>query len=99
MNYYDRKIRELEDRIISLEGEVKRLKPKRTRFEPPNMTELINYISENDLQVDAYAFKDFYESKNWMVGKNKMKDWKAAVRNWSRGNKSETQPKRRLQEI
>ena len=30
-------------------------------------------------------FVDFYESKNWMVGKNKMKDWKAAVRTWEKG--------------
>jgi hypothetical protein len=34
--------------------------------------------------VDADAFVDFYESKGWLVGKNKMKDWKAAVRTWER---------------
>lgn len=34
--------------------------------------------------VDAERFVDFYSSKGWMVGKNKMKDWKAAVRNWGR---------------
>jgi hypothetical protein len=34
--------------------------------------------------IDAEAFIDFYSSKNWMIGKNKMKDWKAAVRTWER---------------
>lgn len=37
--------------------------------------------------IDADAFVDFYSSKNWMVGKNKMKDWKSAVRNWERRDK------------
>lgn len=32
--------------------------------------------------LDAQRFHDFYSSKGWMVGKNKMKDWKAAARNW-----------------
>jgi hypothetical protein len=35
-------------------------------------------------RVDAQRFVDFYESKGWMVGKSKMKDWKAAYRNWNR---------------
>ena len=34
--------------------------------------------------MDADRFVDFYESKGWMVGKNKMKDWRAAVRTWER---------------
>ena len=32
--------------------------------------------------MDEYRFVDFYEAKGWMIGKNKMKDWKAAVRTW-----------------
>ena len=38
--------------------------------------------------VDPARFVDFYSSKGWMVGKNKMKDWKAAVRNWENSNKA-----------
>ena len=34
--------------------------------------------------INAERFFDFYVSKNWMIGKNKMKDWKAALRNWAR---------------
>ena len=37
---------------------------------------------QNNLEIDVNKFINFYESKGWMVGKNKMKDWKAAVRNW-----------------
>ena len=42
------------------------------------------YCEERQNLVDAEQFYDFYESKNWMVGKNKMKDWKACVRTWER---------------
>ena len=34
--------------------------------------------------VDAERFVDFYAAKDWMIGRNRMKDWKAAVRNWAR---------------
>jgi hypothetical protein len=37
---------------------------------------------QNNLDVDGNKFINFYESKGWMVGKNKMKDWKAAIRTW-----------------
>ena len=33
--------------------------------------------------IDAQQFIDFYEAKGWMIGKNKMKDWRAAVRTWT----------------
>ena len=42
------------------------------------------YCQERGNKVDPQAFVDFYESKGWMVGKNKMKNWKAAVRTWVR---------------
>jgi hypothetical protein len=40
--------------------------------------------------VNASVFVDFYESKNWMVGKNKMKDWKASVRTWEHNDKDKS---------
>jgi len=58
---------------------------KRTAFEPPAIEEIKAYILEKGYSFDAESFFDFYESKGWFVGKNKMKDWKAAVRNWHRG--------------
>ena len=64
---------------------------KERRFTPPSHTEVQEYCTENGYHVDADAFIDFYQMKDWMVGKNKMKDWRAAVRNWHRREK---QPKR-----
>lgn len=62
---------------------------KRTAFVPPTLEEVKIYVREKEYAfVDAERFFDFYESKGWMVGKNKMKDWKAAIRNWHRGNRA-----------
>lgn len=57
---------------------------KSTRFVPPTLSEVQDYIQKNNYSVDALTFIDFYTSKGWMVGSNKMKDWKAAVRTWQR---------------
>lgn len=57
---------------------------KTKRFSPPTHAEIEDYCRETNRNIDIDRFIDFYESKGWYVGKNKMKDWKAAVRNWSR---------------
>lgn len=57
---------------------------KSTRFVPPSLIDVQEYIQKNNYLVDASTFIDFYTSKGWMVGSNKMKDWKAAVRTWQR---------------
>lgn len=54
------------------------------RFTPPNVEEVAAYCQERGNSISPEAFMDYYSSKGWMVGKNKMKDWKAAVRNWER---------------
>lgn len=59
------------------------------RFVPPTPNEVLQYATEKGLWIDADKFCDFYESKGWMVGKNKMKDWKAAVRGWCSRNKTD----------
>ena len=63
------------------------------RFSPPTIEEIRNYINEKGYSFEAENFFDFYESKGWFVGKNKMKDWKAAVRNWARGEKERSKAK------
>lgn len=63
------------------------------RFSPPTLTEVIDYCFERGNSVDAEKFYDFYESKGWMVGKNKMKDWKAAVRTWEKGKEKSSEKK------
>jgi len=57
------------------------------RFTPPSVYEVSTYCQEQGLDVDADRFVDFYETKGWMVGKSKMKDWKAACRNWARSSR------------
>lgn len=64
-------------------------KEKASHFKPPSVTEVENYCREKEYRIDCERFVDFYRSKDWMVGKNKMKDWRAAVRNWARGNRLE----------
>lgn len=55
------------------------------RFQKPTLDELIAYKQKANLAlVDCEAFYDFYESKGWVIGKNPMKDWQAAMRNWER---------------
>ncbi|MBQ2680428.1 MAG: hypothetical protein IJF97_00675 [Eggerthellaceae bacterium] len=63
-------------------------------FAPPTAEEVAEYIGERGYAVDADRFIDFYASKGWMVGKNKMKDWKAAVRNWARRDTPSSTPSR-----
>lgn len=61
-------------------------KPTIKRFKPPAVEEVQAYCKERKNNVDAQRFVDFYEAKGWMLGKNKMKDWKAAVRTWERND-------------
>lgn len=59
------------------------------RFVPPTLEEVRAYVAERHSPVDPQRFIDFYASKGWMVGKNRMKDWKAAVRTWEKRRKEE----------
>lgn len=59
----------------------------RKPFIPPTVEEVRAYCTERGNNVDPQAFIDFYESKGWMIGKNKMKDWKAAVRTWEQSDR------------
>jgi hypothetical protein len=61
------------------------------KFTPPTLDEVKAYCQERNNSVDPEKWYDFYVSKGWMIGKNKMKDWKAAVRTWERGCDSKPQ--------
>lgn len=65
---------------------------REARFTPPSVEEVAAYCLERENNVDASRFVDFYSSKGWMVGKSKMKDWKAAVRNWERNSDAKATP-------
>jgi len=58
-------------------------KKSNTRFAPPTREELAAYIAEKGYKVDADRWMAYYESNGWKVGRNPMKDWKAAVRTWA----------------
>ena len=55
-------------------------------FNKPKLSEVKDYCLERNNNIDAEAFIAFYESKGWMVGKNKMKDWKSAIITWEKKN-------------
>lgn len=66
---------------------------KESRFVKPSLDEIQEYCAERKNSINAIAFYDFYESKNWYVGKNKMRDWKAAVRTWEQRDKKDDKKK------
>lgn len=60
---------------------------RKDKFIKPTLEEVKNYCEERNNGIDAEQFIDFYESKDWLIGKNKMKDWKACIRTWERRTK------------
>ena len=63
-------------------------KAKAKRFAKPNVEDIIDYCNERNNHVDAQKFYDYYSSNGWKVGKNPMKDWKAAVRTWEKNTEA-----------
>lgn len=61
-------------------------------FIPPLLEDVKAYCQERGNGIDAEHFIDYYQSKGWMIGKNKMKDWRAAVRTWEKEHKTQQQP-------
>lgn len=65
---------------------------EKNRFSPPSVEEVRSYCEERKNSVDAERFIDYYTSNGWKVGKNAMKDWRAAVRTWERSAYKSTVP-------
>lgn len=63
-----------------------------TRFKKPTLQEVLDYCKERRNTVNAQRFIDYYESKGWKVGREGMKDWKAAVRTWEASEKAKPSP-------
>ena len=68
-------------------------KAKAKRFAKPNVEDIIDYCNERNNCVDAQKFYDYYSSNGWKVGKNPMKDWKAAVRTWEKNTEAPSKSK------
>lgn len=54
------------------------------KFTPPTLEEVVAYCKERNNSVDPERWLSYYQANGWRVGKNPMKDWKAAVRTWER---------------
>ena len=67
--------------------------PTRSRFVPPSVEEVQAYCAERRNDVDARRFVDYYSASGWKRGKTPIKDWKACVRTWERGESSKYQNK------
>ena len=61
-------------------------KEKKSPFKKPTVVEIFDYacekLSKDDALVFTEKFHAHYEANGWKVGRNQMKDWKAAVRTW-----------------
>lgn len=57
-----------------------------SRFVPPTLEQVTEYCKRRKNRVDPEAWYNHYSSNGWMVGRTKMKDWKAAVRTWEKNN-------------
>ena len=58
--------------------------PKNSKFITPTVEDIKTYCTERKNNIDPGHFFDYNEARGWMVGKNKMKDWKAAIRTWEK---------------
>lgn len=74
-NYNDEERKETKQKEIEPKKEVK-------RFIKPTLQEVKDYCTSRHNGLNAEQFLDYYEARGWKIGKNSMKDWKAAVRTW-----------------
>ena len=57
------------------------------KFKPPTIDKVEQYCQERKNNINPLSFISYYQSVGWKVGRNKMKDWKAAIRTWEQKNK------------
>ena len=81
------------DTDTDTDTEKKRNKNERVVFSPPSPDEVSQYSQSIGYPMDGQAWCDSYTQKGWMVGKNKMKDWRSAVRNWKSQGWMPSKPK------
>ena len=74
----------------------KKVPAKKEKFIVPSMQEVQNYCNERKNGISAFTFINFYQSKDWMIGKNKMKDWRAAIRTWEQNNNNDGNQRRKI---
>lgn len=72
---------------------------KKKKFVKPTVEEVTEYCKERGNGIDSQRFIDYYEANGWMVGRNHMKDWKAAVRTWEKNDGSFSSKSRKEERI
>ena len=77
-----RKEKKEKERKLKETKEEKSARAQQQKFQIPTVSQITEYCQERNNQIDAQRFFDYYEAKGWMIGRNKMKSWKAAVRTW-----------------
>ncbi len=82
--YRDKSI-EYRDKSIEIDKEKESIKKKKI---PPTIEDITSYCDERKNGIDPQHFFDYNEARGWVIGKNKMKDWKAAIRTWEKNQKS-----------
>ena len=76
------KLNDLSETKLTTINKNKEIKINNKLFKKPSVNDVELYCIERNNKIDAISFVNFYESKGWMVGKNKMKDWRACIRTW-----------------
>ena len=91
-NIINKEIQELKEENKRLKEELTNVSKKKASsvFVPPSIEEVDAYVKEHGYHFSAEHFVSFYASKGWMVGKNKMKDWKMACRTWENKRKQDS---------
>lgn len=76
------------EKEVEVEKDILKENYKRKKFSPPAVDDVAAYCQERRNGINAQHFVDYYASRNWMLGKVKMSDWRAAVRTWERNGYS-----------
>lgn len=84
---------------LEKEKEINKEKEKTKRFSKPTIEQIQEYCKERGNNINAQYFYNYYESNGWCVGKNKMKDWKATIRNWEIRDKNNQSKKSEYSDI
>lgn len=99
-NVQDNVQQEIRDKILDIRDIEKKdnnkellLSKEKNVFKKPTIEEIEAYVKEKNYSVNAEIFYNFYESKGWYIGKNKMKNWKSAVATWENKIKNERKTK------
>lgn len=81
--------KKISDPVIPEIPPKEKISAKKEKFAPPTVQQVQDYCNERQNGIQAFSFVSFYQSKGWMVGKNQMKDWKAAIHTWESKNKEQ----------